>query len=107
MEIKNKLSLEKKSILTLNKVDMESVQGGTYYTSIVPMTRTVMQSGKRCWEIGTVISVTIQFIETVVEEAGDWLHDQSDTMEIGKYGSDSAVIEYGGCAISDIDVICS
>ena len=104
MEIKNKLSLEKKSILTLNKVDMEVVQGGTYTTVIRTVNYVTKIESKRWYEIATMFEVVTNTIPVVQ----DWLHDQSDTVEHRTSGQTSeALATYGGCMVSEVEVICS
>ena len=92
MKIKNKLSLEKESILTLNEVNMEEFKGGN--------TTWLLRSSKRCYEGATVLSAALGLVEACI-------HDQSDSLDCRQYGSASDYVEYGGCVVSDIEVTCS
>ncbi len=107
MEIKNKLSLEKKSILTLNKVDMEVVQGGTWGGGL----QSLRLSSQQCYKWSTLISGTLGYLDELLgleDQIKDWLHDQSDTVEHRTSGQTSeALATYGGCMVSEVEVICS
>lgn len=104
MEIKNKLSLEKKSILTLNKVDMGAVQGGTHLTTVTA--RTVPT---RVWlDALNGASIIAETIEIATDAIRDLLHRQSDTVETRTSGRTSeAIATYGGCMVSEVEVTCS
>ena len=93
MKIKNKLSLEKENILTLNEVNMEEFRGGT-------STSWVLRSSKRCYEAAGSIAAAAQLIAACA-------HDQSDSLDCRHYGSASDYVEYSGCVVSDIEVTCS
>ena len=87
MKIKNKLSLEKENILTLNEVNMENFKGGRMsyeYSSDV------------CYEIAYEIILS----------CCDIFLDESAIMRHRVNGSASEYVAYGGCVLSDVQVVC-
>ena len=87
MKIKNKLSLEKENILTLNEVNMEDFKGGRM---------TIDYSSAACFEIA------YEYVMGILDFL-DYMTDPSSSIE----GTPSASVEYGGCVVSDIEVTCS
>ena len=83
MKIKNKLSLEKENILTLNEVNMEEFKGGVSVTDFFAL------SSGRCVDI---LFLYLDF--------WDYMTDPSSSIE----GTPSASVEYGGCVVSDVKV---
>ena len=86
MKIKNKLSLEKESILTLNEVNMEEFKGGV-------VTDVFALSSGRCADI--FVEAAFIFFDFL-----DYMTDPSSSIE----GTPSASVEYGGCVVSDVKV---